>query len=229
MKLYENVVIGNFLYGLGFAVCSRMESGAMPSMINLLQQTPADRALSDVLLEFPGFVRLIEFKERSNKSTKERARHTKLAAALGTDDQMKGISRDMHWFVETSPSEKTVVSRIVPYLDAFPSDHSTHSFTKFIEDTAQAAVVGATSYGPEEQRKYLNLVKFCQGAESVGTGGLLIAIDREGNLRYAQLADMLQLRLQDKEVVTQIQLALEKAQEVLEKSLERGCGRSLGR
>lgn len=70
MKLYENIVIGNFLYGLGFAVRARAHSTGLvvPSVVNLLQQTPADKELADVLLEFPGVVRLIEFKQLNKKS-----------------------------------------------------------------------------------------------------------------------------------------------------------------
>lgn len=44
MKLYENVVIGNFLYGLGFSI-GRSLPEQRTSVVNLLQQTPADKTL----------------------------------------------------------------------------------------------------------------------------------------------------------------------------------------
>lgn len=117
MKLYENIVIGNFLYGLGFAVRARRPSGVSASAINLLQQTPADTLLGDLLLEFPGVVRLIEFKAEDNRESKELSRHRKLSAALAGNIELQAISRDVHWYVETAASaEHGVTARIVPYL-----------------------------------------------------------------------------------------------------------------
>ena len=70
MKLYENVIIGNFLYGLGLDIGIKigLDNGTetLPSIINLLQQTPADKELGDMLLEFPGVVRVLEFKNAKN-------------------------------------------------------------------------------------------------------------------------------------------------------------------
>lgn len=37
-KIYENVVIGNFLYALGFAIRARQSVQSMPRVIHLLQQ-----------------------------------------------------------------------------------------------------------------------------------------------------------------------------------------------
>ncbi len=53
VKLYENVVIGNFLYGLGVSVGAQLRGHVLPASVNLLQQTPEDKALADVLLSFP--------------------------------------------------------------------------------------------------------------------------------------------------------------------------------
>lgn len=40
MKLYENIVIGNFLYGLGFAVRAHQTAAVTVSTINLLSKLP---------------------------------------------------------------------------------------------------------------------------------------------------------------------------------------------
>lgn len=114
MKLYENVVIGNFLYGLGVSIGNRLKSGYLPGAVSLLQQTPEDKALGDVLLEFPGTLRLIEFKAQGNHSTKERRRHSKLSTILKGKQEFRNIScrgqemltisRRVHWYVETAPS-----------------------------------------------------------------------------------------------------------------------------
>jgi hypothetical protein len=46
MKLYENVVIGNFLFSLGFAISAKSKTNTILTSINLLQQTPADKLLA---------------------------------------------------------------------------------------------------------------------------------------------------------------------------------------
>ncbi|MDP6008078.1 hypothetical protein ACLHT5_11360 [Pseudomonas aeruginosa] len=64
MKLYENITIGNFLFALGYAIRDLQQGSksAAVGSVNLLQQTPADRLLADVLLNFGGVARLLEFK-----------------------------------------------------------------------------------------------------------------------------------------------------------------------
>ena len=124
MKLYENVVIGNFLYGLGFALGSQLRSGQLPSMVNLLQQTPDDKRLGDLLMAFPGTVRLIEFKTEANKSKKEAGRHQFLSRIFSEKldelPDLPGTSRRVHWYIETAPLPSAALSaRIEPYLDAF--------------------------------------------------------------------------------------------------------------
>ncbi|MBW4622576.1 MAG: hypothetical protein KME17_24865 [Cyanosarcina radialis HA8281-LM2] len=206
MKLYENIVIGNFLYALGFAIRAKSDRGIVPSVVNLLQQTPADKELADVLLEFPGVVRLIEFKQLSNKSKKERGRYKALKASIGDSEEMIRISKSIHWFIETKPNNKTFVSRIVPYLDAYaePIDNKKHSLEQFIEEIAEEAVHGKTKFSNEELRRYLSFISKCQGSGEVGTGGLLLAIDAQGYLRFVELTDMIELRLQHRAFVEKL-------------------------
>lgn len=49
---YENVIIGNFIYGLGLVMGKNPRQ--IDSCVNLLQQTPLDKVLGDVMLQFPG-------------------------------------------------------------------------------------------------------------------------------------------------------------------------------
>ena len=48
---YENVIIGNFIYGLGLVMGKNPRQ--IDSCVNLLQQTPLDKVLGDVMLQFP--------------------------------------------------------------------------------------------------------------------------------------------------------------------------------
>jgi hypothetical protein len=72
-------------------------------------------------------------------------------------------------------------------------------------------------YSSDDQHYYLDLVAQCQGSGDVSAGGLLVAIDLQGNFRYVQLTDLKQLRLLHREFVQEIQNSLEKEQKVLER------------
>jgi hypothetical protein len=215
LKLYENVVIGNFLYGLGLAVGAKANTSVIPSIVSLLQQTPADKLLCDLLLEFPGVVRLIEFKTRENKSKKEIRKHSLLKISIGDDKKIIKLAKSTHWFIETDPDKNSnnFISRIVPYLDAYPEDEFSDSLEHFIEKTAEDVINNNTAFSQEDLKYYLSLVAGCQGAGEVNTGGLLLVIDSSGGLRFVELTDMMQLRLQHKEFVKEVAL---KSQQLIE-------------
>lgn len=199
MKLYENVVIGNFLYGLGFAMASRVKAG-FPSVVNLLQQTPDDKRLGDLFVRFPGLLRLLEFKQRDADHGKEQERHRKLVASLERLPRAALVSREVHWFVETEPVEKTFVSRIVPYLDAYPRKDGQSDFGSFINQTADAATV-EPQFTEEELNNYLRHVCFTNKAGEAGSGGLVTSISKDGELYYAELTSIHDLDLSRKKVI----------------------------
>lgn len=202
LKLHENIVARNFLYELGFSIQGQLRCGTIPPVFNLLQQTPADRKLGDVLLDSPGVVRLIEFRQPNNESKKERvkyrARHILLKAAIGEKEEKVSLSKSVHWVIETNLNDKTFVSRIVPYLDVYadPVDSQEHNFEQFIEMIAQEAVEKQTQFSIEELKRYLSFISICQGSDKAGTSGLLLAINAEGYLRFLELTDMTDLRFQ---------------------------------
>ena len=205
MKLYENVVIGNFLYALGFAVRAKSLSTAVPSVINLLQQTPADKLLGDVLLEFPGVVRLIEFKDKKSSQKKERNKCNLLNIGIRKHKHHIKISKLIHWFIETDPldpdnlEDRSFVSRITPYLDAYSETQTYFSFEEFIELTAQDAVSNKSLSNTEEISDYLWFLARFQGSKRLNTRGLLLVIDSSGGLAVANLTDMMELRLNQRE------------------------------
>ncbi|EKS9844572.1 hypothetical protein QDD82_005426 [Burkholderia cepacia] len=235
MKIYENVVIGNFLYALGFAIRARQQVQSMPSVVNLLQQTPSDMLLGDLLLQFPGVVRLLEFKVDENQSNKERARHAALSNALSADPTMGSVSRRVHWYIEAGLSEKeSLAVRAVPYLDAYPRTKPRGRFEPFIEALADEVVDGRSMKGDADaDMEYIRWVKRLQGEGEVGTGGLLLVANADGSLHYAQLLDLLELRIEhrmwielheqrlERELIYQHELALER-ERALERSFERG-------
>ena len=96
----ENDVIGNFILGFGRALGVRYGTVEMaPIGVELLQQTPLDTCLGDVLIANAVFVRLIEFKRELNKSPKERAKLRQLRMALASEStaRLEPLSRKIHW------------------------------------------------------------------------------------------------------------------------------------
>lgn len=211
-KVYENVVIGNFLYGLGYSIGANISHPLeiLPSSVNLLQQTPDDKLLADVLLEFPGLVRLIEFKRASNKDAKEKEKNDRLLLKLRKLDlsvceRMRVVSRAVHWFVETDPKKDSFITKVVPYLDTFSigNEAEINTMESLIARIAHMATSGGEDISTEEYKNYLSLVACCNGPDdsTIQTSGLLIAASGEGGIRIVELSDLMQLRLQHKEYV----------------------------
>lgn len=226
MKLYENVAIGNFLYGLGFAVAKRVKGQDLPSIVNLLQQTPDDPLFGDVLIRAPGVLRIFEFKQRSNTDSKEPERHAKLIRNLAGKDDLIRISRIVHWFVETAPEEKTFFSRIVPYLDAYPKTSAKHDFATFVNATADAVAGDAEVLPQADMAKYLAHLLLLHKSGTVGSGGLVVKMSETGELHYAELTSILDLILTRQSVLEQHK-QLEQAHErekTNELKLDRGYG-----
>jgi len=215
LKLYENVVIGNFLYSLGFAICAKSKTIVNPVSINLLQQTPMDKLLGDVLIQGSGTLRLIEFKQVTNKSKKEIYKHENLLRAIKGDDLIK-ISRSVHWFVETGVqnNKKMMASRVVPYLDAFSSTNAQYDFNEFIQSTASETVDNNSKFSQESLRAYLRIVANMNGNDTSGAGGLVLHLDKSGSIVFCELQDLMQLRLSDREYQQQMTIHYENSKSV---------------
>ena len=210
MKLYENVVIGNFLYGLGYSIGAR-KGGKVLSVINLLQQTPADKELGDVLLEFPGVVKLIEFKNKAGSLKKEKQRHSQLKSALGNSPKNTSLSEDIHWYVETEPFNEFCINNIKPYLYAFDNNFEDNfTLETFIQYITDGVFNDEIIFSNDDFKDYLSLVARCQGTGEVGTGGIVIAVSESG-IKYFQFTDIMQLRLQHKDYVNEVKKQLEKS------------------
>lgn len=203
MKLYENVAIGNFLYGLGFAVGKRVKGDGFPSIVNLLQQTPDDTLIGDLLIQAPGILRIFEFKQRDNNDNKEPKRHAKLSETLKGNSSLIPVSRTVHWFVETAPDGEEFFTRIVPYLDAYPRTSDKHDFAAFVNSTADAVVGGAEQLTTEDMSSYLAQLLLLQDAGDVGSGGLVVNMSETGNIQYAELTSILDLKLTKKTFLKQ--------------------------
>jgi hypothetical protein len=197
MDIYENIIIGQFIFGLGVAMgMSHRDSPVRPTILSLLQQTPLDQSLADVLIKNPGFVRLIEFKRAANKSVKEKVKLNLLSTSLTAVPlltHLLAVSRDIHWYVESDYRESNPKYRIVSYLDLLSSQPRTEyaQLETFVEAVAREA---ASSVVNAEQMRayddYLKLLWRCQGSSKSSSGTLLLKVLPEEKIEYAAVNDM---------------------------------------
>ncbi len=184
-----------------------------------------------MLLEFPGVVRLIEFKNRDSSLAKEKKRCEQLSIQIGDSEELQKISREIHWYVETKPFEELCLNNITPYLDAFSGNESTHTIESFIANITRSVIDPENKIPSSNLEAYLALVSTCQGDGDVGTGGLIVSVGKEG-VRYLQFTDIMQLRLQHKDYVLQVKKEYDSIMRRLpskEKKLDKGYSMGSGR
>lgn len=221
MKLYENVVIGNFLYALGFAIGRKTQAGGLMPIVNLLQQTPDDKRLADVFAYYPGAMRIIEFKRSESNGDKEEEKLRILKRAVKHAENVEKISLVSHWFVETSVPGKELVSRVVPYLHAYSDVPTSMSFTTFVTQTADALLKGDSGCSEGMQMGYLDVLAICNsgpvakaGRTSRKTDGrpqsssLILKLSEDGQLAYAQVTSYEELRLRRDELFQRYRMEL---------------------
>lgn len=182
---YENIIIGNFLYSLGLAM--GRQAGPAPGCVNLLQQTPADPVLGDVMLQFPGVWRLIEFKRTGGDEKKEHRKRRKFLAATSPArgrQRLRAISRQVHWYLVNgpdqrgqSPSPQQYPMTVRPYLheegdQAIPME-------AFAQDLVQQACKGRFT-DEEELADYMAIVETLAGVRRYNAGGLLVGVNAGG-------------------------------------------------
>jgi hypothetical protein len=196
MEPYENIMIGNFLYALGLSLGARRDGKKVPASINLLQQTPMDKLLGDALIEYPGTMRLLEFKRSKNKSDKEQNKLEGLRTAMTPFPHLDPVSRAVHWYIE-SIEDQSSDARAVPYLDldAANPDAQTTMFA-FIDALVSEALAGGSGrFDDNLIREYLECVSDWSGESGASSGGLLVMLDERGQLVYQTLDDIRDLHM----------------------------------
>lgn len=216
MDIYENIIVGNFLFGLGVQMgMNRTTTGFSPIAVNLVQQTPLDEKLGDVVIANSRVIRLLEFKREANHSDKERGKLKAVqeAIALNSQDGLEGISRNIHLYVNSDFRQRIrdrMEIGVCPYLD-FLNPRSELSLIELIETTAKEAVGDPLD---EEtlalSRCYLRMVSGLS-AKGGSSGCLVLFIGESGNVSYASLDDVSQVYCFPRQI---FQMELLKAREI---------------
>ncbi|WP_075255784.1 hypothetical protein [Herbaspirillum camelliae] len=198
MSIYENVVIGNFLFGLGMALGARARTNIQPPVsINLLQQTPLDPMLGDALLQGSRAMRILEFKRAENSSQKEASKRRALEAILGNKQwkPLAELSRQVHWYIESSHSVSKLDFTICPYLDF---EHRSHLVGPTFQEMISNFADELSSDGPSRSalfKQYLNLLILTSKKQSTGSGAMIVFMSECGELRYVAVEHFHELDL----------------------------------
>nr|WP_232095941.1 hypothetical protein [Serratia rubidaea] len=184
---------------MGVSIGGRLKSGFIPGSVSLLQQTPEDKALGDVLLDFPGTLRLIEFKTQENNSKKELIRYRKLFPIIQKHQEMLDVSRKIHWYVETAISPMEGLEAFFsPYLNVFDTkkpEKQPFALEKFIKLVADDAISSRNNERDENEKNYLKLVRWCQGVGETGAGALIVVVGSGGGLEFVAIEDLMALNM----------------------------------
>lgn len=186
---YENIVIGNFLYGLGLAM-GRHPRG-VDGCVNLLQQTPLDPVLGDVMLHFPAVWRLIEFKRAGANMHKEHAKLELFVGATKNNDRMRAASRLVHWYAPSGTDGHA--GKVRPYLDMRCSGDVGIPLEQFAVEVVRQACEGEST-SLEDLDLYMTLISTFGSLKGVNSSGFLVGVSGSGGLTYVPVPDIGDLR-----------------------------------
>jgi len=195
---YENIVIGNFLYGLGLAM-GRHPQG-VSGCVNLLQQGPLDPVLGDVMLQFPAVWRLIEFKRAGADLGKEQVKLQMIAGATKDNEPLRAVSRAVHWFVVSGDQRKkgesapeTLPIKVCPYLDMASHEDGGTTLEDFAEEIVRQACDGEWTSN-DQLDLYMEFITLFGQLRGLNTSGLLVGVSGQGGLTYVPVPDVSDLR-----------------------------------
>jgi hypothetical protein len=165
---YENLLIGDFIYSLGYA-CGTMK--IKNNKIDLLQQTPADTIIGDLLGDIGGSNFIIEFKKSRAllKTEKEKAsKKFLLENVLPTDIMI--LSKKVH-FIAFWENVELLIS---PYL-LLNSKYELNIEEPFSQDRFLKELLDLKiGVNRDEIQKYLNFMAENTTASKSSPSGILV-------------------------------------------------------
>lgn len=193
MKIYENVVIGNFLYILGlFDGAGIGPSARTRRAVSLLQQTPLDKSIADVLVQSPSSIFIIEFKRKGASEKKEDSKKDNLQIALKDLPELTQFSKEIHWYVKSEVVAEQLTLEIVPYLGT-AEDISLTSLEDFVEKLVDRRV---TPHHLSASEKYLRTLRLAskiakgKGKGEASSGTIVFLARSEAGFRHVVLNDL---------------------------------------
>lgn len=190
---YENVYIGNFIYTLGYLAGQRGINIATTSM-QLLQQTPADCAIGDLLAKWGGKNFIFEFKRSEKHVQRELKKDHKnlLISTIKRSNQSKflDISQKCHFMAfPFEISEKTTLN-FMCYIDIRNQAIQPHDqcldMTVFCNHVLNNnADIGVDSHEFSEYVDYL--ATFSNTDSSEGFTGVIVNVTNKGEINMFEI------------------------------------------
>jgi hypothetical protein len=179
---YENQYIGIFIYLLGIIAGGRNKN--ISDSINLLQQTPGDKAFNDLLLRWQGKNFIIEFKrnEKGLETEIKKPKRRQLIKEINEGNKALGhLSLKSHFvgyaiakLEQSSLAFKRYISFNLP--EEYPVDFQT--FVTLLSD-AQSQI-GITD--PKEFEDYLSYLIKVSGGDDVS--GIVVNASSNGSFNF---------------------------------------------
>lgn len=179
---YENTLIGYFLYYLGHTVAKH---GLPLSYVspNLLQQTPLDHAIGDMMMKVDSKYLIIEFKRENKYINSERKKKQWLLDCLQNKSNIF-LSTDCHYLSFGGFNKNNDLDLFFyPYifLDQDRGYYSEIFFDKLINNR-----LGAFYH---EFRTYLDIIIDCSGEPPKCQNCAIIEINEDGKINVIALQD----------------------------------------
>lgn len=236
MDVYENILIGNFLYGLGLKMGVKAAAGySDPVCVNLLQQTPLDQPLGDVLFANPRILRVFEFKRQANTSDKEREKRSLLEDALVGQGQehLLRVSREIHWYVESDYQAVGGFTQVLPYLNFLSREGPIRELSDYIEQLANEAVNAPDDPAKAAvSKEYIKFLSWLAKSKPGGSGSLILSVTGTGALQFMHFDDLTDLfltRQQAVELWQDRELAVQPQEHIRQRSVSRSRGPEMSR
>ena len=187
MKIYENVLIGNFIFSFGIQVGIKYANKPFPpAALSLIQQTPTDKWIGDVFASLGGRSFLVEFKaEKVDK--KEEKKIMTLLGALSKRPNLNHSSRQCHFLAQGSIQAQNPDLLFRQYISALNAEGESADLAHFVSNVLNGRI-GADN---ENFVAYVLLLRsICSDGEGSSSGGLLINVDDKGHMTYMAFPDL---------------------------------------
>lgn len=184
---YENVYLGNFIFALGF-YSAGTDHGLSDKSIQLVQQTPDEKILNDLFINWSGRNFIFEFKRNKGKIytelEKDEKKNINNALNLTGNEKWLNLSNKSHFLGFGLPSGLGFI--------CYSSIHK--DFDKYIplNTLCKTILSQSTVCGLEykELVEYLEFIKSVTGAKSNGCGGFILNLSDDGGLNMIPFDDI---------------------------------------
>lgn len=191
--LYENQLIGHFIYELGlYAGAQNLKRN---NEIHLIQQTPLDTKLGDLLANYGGKFFLFEFKRSAKDIASEFGKEKYKALKFDTrssKNQLFTLSKKCHYLAYGDPSAFLKFNNYLSLEDTIFMSKSI-PMVEFIKQLNDRDDVGIKNY--EEFIAYIKYISLVE-KDSVSSGGLMMSFEpSKGPIiqSYTSLTELLQI------------------------------------